>query len=393
MSDFNDDPRDVDERIAELSSRIDQLRKECRYQSAQRVARELGRTAKREGRVIPYLYAKFYLMNQSQSLLTPVEGQENAIEAIALLESEEQARAIQPDFPQEHYDHTVGWMSACSYDNLATATAMIDGYNSSGTHDCINEGIQVCRRTGKLKCIQCFREYAAGVYEAADDLDMALHYARTNARQVEPDRDNDRRWVGSNKEGSLLLLSGQLEAAEQAYKRAWELRGTYHSPNASALATELNLAVVKLLLGRGESPLATRADDSLAASLRETPRDDSKPDGRSTAADAIQSNAEGDGSPLASNSTASTLVAPPVGEDVTYDLDRSLYSALAAALRGDFDTAIKTLSDWDRRLSAAKILDRWFDVRLRLVAAHRAAGQIERAEALAGPLEVKAKKA
>jgi hypothetical protein len=44
-------------------------------------------------------------------------------------------------------------------------------------HGCISDGIQVCQRTGKLECVNCFREYAAEVYLAADDLPMALHQA------------------------------------------------------------------------------------------------------------------------------------------------------------------------------------------------------------------------
>ncbi|MCA9071683.1 MAG: hypothetical protein KDA84_22305, partial [Planctomycetaceae bacterium] len=169
---------DVEQHTSELIDRINELRDQCRYRSSSRISRELRRFAKTEKQIIPYLHANFYLMNDAQSLLDVETGIEVAVDTIAFLESEEKARKLQPDLPEDHYYHTVSWMSSCAYDNLATHTAEKEGYNSDGVHDCINDGIQVCRRTGKLECVTCFREYATDVYRAADDLDMALHYAR-----------------------------------------------------------------------------------------------------------------------------------------------------------------------------------------------------------------------
>src|SRR5262249_55584599 len=149
------------------------------------------------------------------SLLLPRVTRENAVELIALLEDEERARLIQADLPQAAYEAEQAWMTACAYENLAEATGMLEGYNSAGMHQCITDGVEVCRRTGKLACVGCFREYAAQVYTAADDLEMALHHARMIAANLgpSPDRGN-RRHLGARVEGWLMLLQGRLDAAE-----------------------------------------------------------------------------------------------------------------------------------------------------------------------------------
>src|SRR5262249_7849044 len=115
---------------------------------------------------------------------------------------------------------------ACAYDNLADGTGVLEGYNSEGMHGCITDGIQVCRRTGKLRCISCFREYAMDVYTAADDLAMALHHARSiSSQQGGWSNRGDRRWLGHKHEAWLLLLAGQVAAAEEALERALTLAG------------------------------------------------------------------------------------------------------------------------------------------------------------------------
>ena len=138
----------------EMYQRISSLTNQCQYRAASRVTREMRRLAKSEQRIGPYLHANFYLMNDAQSLLEVESGIEVAIETIALLESEEQARKIQPNFPEEEYYGIVAWMTACAYDNLGKHMAEREGYNSDGVHDCINDGINISDHRFFLHCLQ-----------------------------------------------------------------------------------------------------------------------------------------------------------------------------------------------------------------------------------------------
>ena len=51
-----------------------------------------------------------------------------------------------------------------------------------------------------------------------------------------------------------------------------------------------------------------------------------------------------------------------------------------SCLRGDHATAIQTLTTWDRRLTERQDLEHWFEVRLRLIAAYRLAGDENRGD-------------
>ena len=345
---------DVEQRIGELMDRIREMREQCRYRSSSRLSRELKRFAKVEKQIIPYLHANFYLMNDAQSLLDVETGLEAAVDSIAFLESEDKARKLQPELPEDHYYYTVNWMSSCAYDNLATHTAEKEGYNSEGVHDCINDGIQVCRRTGKLECVTCFREYATDVYRAADDIDMALHYARMIAGNAPPDSDSDRRWVGAKDTAELLLLSGQLTAAKQAGIEALKLAETYHSVLSAQMESAGFLGMVLELEGRPEE---------LPALLAECGVDPS--------------------------------AFPEILADEFPQLEllSAMQDAVALCCRGEYDAAISRLVDWDRKMLSQKCLSHWFEVRLRLIAVHRLAGLEDKAAALIRQLEPKAQAA
>jgi tetratricopeptide (TPR) repeat protein len=340
---------DVDAQLNELLRAVSDLRSKCLIRSAYRATLEAKRLAKAERRLLPYLMANFYVMNLSQDLFEHEAGREAAIENIALLESPDRARAFQGDYDEGRYDHTVHWMSACSYDNLATATGMLQGYNSTGMQACIADGIQVCRRTGKLECVACFREYATEVHRAADDLAMALHQATTNANAKPPaDGGNDRRFIGAYDRSRLLLLAGQLEAAHESAARSMGLSESYHTPlRARRMARNL-LRQAGHLAGNAEWVEA----------------------GTDPAADRT-----------------------PRGEDPMQDLRDDLAEALAEANRGEVPAAIARLATWDEQLSRSKCLHWWFETRLHLVALHRLAGKADRAAPLARPLEAKARQA
>jgi tetratricopeptide (TPR) repeat protein len=345
---------DLDARIRDLQQRIDDLRQANHYRTASRHSRELKRVAKDGERIIPYLLANFYLMNDAQSLIEPGAGAEAAIETISLLESEERARRLQPDFPEREYQHTVGWMSACAYDNLAKHVAERDGQNSRGMHDCINDGINVCRRTGKLECVTCFREYASDVYRAADDMEMSLHHARHVAAGRGGEPDHDRRWSGQSSLTSLHLLSGNLEAARESAILALSLAERFHNAVGARRRSLGHLETVLHLQGRYDDLPALMRDAGLEEDFQRL---------------------------------------PPAGENPSLELVFKFRDIVAACVRGDHAEAIRELGYWDRWLVRQNSLDSWFEVRLRLIAVHLLAGQRERIPLLADPLEEKARAA
>ncbi|MDR3637698.1 MAG: hypothetical protein P4L84_28080 [Isosphaeraceae bacterium] len=349
MSDDESTRDDPDTILNELSQAKYQAIERCQYRTACRLAYEIKRKAKAARRLYPYVWALHTLTNSASDLLDPEQGVEAAVELIAVLESEDRARQIQPDIDQAEYERIVSQVSSCAYDNLGRSTAQARGYNSEGLHGTIAEGIQVCRRTGKLECINCFREYATDVSLAADDLDMALHHARHVVAHGNVREGFDRRWSGANEEAGVLLLAGQLDAAEAATRRAAELAETYHNPLRARLSNALRLETIRLLKG---------------------------PQGAS----------EGPGENAGD-------VASCADEYPALYLHQELLEALRSSIQGDHAAAIRRLTPWDRRLAERDCLHQWFEARLRLIAAYRLAGETGRLEALAKPLEDKARAA
>ena len=360
MSETNDD--NIDDRLEELSAQIRELGERGHYRTMMRIAHEARRLARVEQRLMPYLTASFHVMNDSRHLLQPGVGREVAIELITLLESEDRARQFQPSLPEEDYDRTRSWLTACAYDNLAVHTAASNGYNSDGMHQCITDGIQVCRRTGKLECIACFREYATDVYIAADDLDMALHHARVGINNIDPG-PHDRRFVGAKDSARILLLSGQVQAAIEQLEQSWELTATYHSRYSGRLDAYTSAMEIFHLAGCPER-------------LEQFPR--------------LLSAEEGE---AYSGPEDAVLIEPPRDEFPGHTIDHDLAKSLVACCHQDFEAATALLQPWDVKLREQKCLSKWFEIRLRLIAIARLAGQQPRAEALAKPLREASQKA
>jgi tetratricopeptide (TPR) repeat protein len=340
---------DIDQRLADLEAKVTECTTNCSFRSAHHIAKELRRLAKSEQRVIPYLYAGFHLMTQSSDLLEPEQGRDVAIELIGLLESEDRARAIEPDLPEEEYSHTVHWMTACAYDNLAKATAVLQGFNSEGMHQCITDGIQVCRRTGKLECVRCFREYATDVYLASDDLDLAIQFARMGIAHANAS-SHDRRWVGAKDLANLLLLKGDLDGAAEAAEQAWNFGNVFHNPRSAMLQTHLVMRSIFSLLGDAER---IRAFDV-------TP----------------------DGQPF--------TPAISKGEYPYYEMKRDQVEAVEASCNGRMDDAIELVTRWDRILRDKRCLHYWLQNRLQLAALHRLAGNDQQVQAIIADLKKKA---
>lgn len=347
---------DVDVKLQELNQEVSDLSERCHYRTMLRVANEAKRLARVEQRLMPYMTASFHVMNDSRNVLHPTAGRDAAIELITLLESEDRARQFQPNLPEDEYERTKWWLTACSYDNLAVNTAESNGYNSDGMHQCITDGIQVCRRTGKLQCISCFREYATDVYIAADDLDMALHHARVGINNKDPG-PHDRRHVGAKDSMRILMMHGQLEPALEMLDLAWKLSEVYHSPYAGRLDTYLRAVELCYLAGCSE-----RLDQLPKLLSFEEGEEYEGPD------DAV-------------------LIEPPRDEFPAHFLDRDLAFSFVDSCRGEHDAAIALLQPWDVLLREQKCLPKWFEVRLRLIAIARLTGKMPRAQALAKPIK------
>lgn len=337
--------QDVDQRLEEMDNKETELNQKCYYRSAARVAREIRRVAKAEKRLLPYLGGTFTLMNHAADLLDPVVGREASVELIGLLESEDRARAIQPDLPEWEYEARVNWMSACGYDNLAKATASLHGYNSEGMHECIADGIQVCRRTGKTECITCFREYATDVYAAADDLEMSMHYARVGIAHENPG-PHDRRWAGAKDLAMMQIRSGQLSESIESIDRTWQLCETWHNPLHAKAVTQILVGEIAALLGE-----PGRWSDRL------------------------------------------TPIDLPEGEFPWYEFRCDQLKALNECCENDYHGAVSRLAKWDRQLMQKRCLANWFENRLRILATYRLAGDEKQFQRLADQLEEKANSA
>lgn len=358
----NGDSEDIEEKLQELNQQISDLSERCHYRTMLRVANEARRLARVEQQLMPYMTASFHVMNDSRNILQPTAGRDVAIELITLLESEDRARQFQSNLPEEEYERTKWWLTACAYDNLAVNTAESNGYNSDGMHQCITDGIQVCRRTGKMQCISCFREYATDVHIAGDDLEMALHHARVGINHKDPG-PHDRRHVGAKDSVRILMLNGQLEAALEMLDLAWKLSDVYHSPYAGKLDTHTRAVELFHLAGCPER-------------LEKLPR--------------VLSAEEGE---QYHGPDADVLIEPPRDEYPSYFLDRDLANAVVACCQGDYDAATALIQPWDVLLRDQKCLSKWFEVRLRLVAIARMTGKMSRAQALAKPLRDAAQQA
>jgi tetratricopeptide (TPR) repeat protein len=331
----------------ELRERAGESLEQCRFQSAYRLYGEMRRHCRDRGIAEGYIVGTFHQMDTAQNVLEFSVMRERAVELIALLEDDQRLLRVQGDFPREHFEYFVRTMSTCAYENLAEATGQLDGFNSDGLHACIADGLRVCRTTGKLRCVNCFREYACDVYLAADDAEIAGHQCRLVVDHTGPWTDRgDRRWLALGKLAWVNALSGRVDEALGMVDEALEL-------------TQAEGVTLKL-----ESRLRTMI-------LRDTIRITAGLD------------------PELDNDRAG-VEAPGADEYPTLDMARSWNRALLDAREGRHDAARAVLETWDKQLTQRGASHHWFENRLRLVALERLAGQADRARSLAQPLEKKA---
>lgn len=346
---MSDEDDVIEQQLEELDEKSEECFQTCQIRTAIRIAKEATRLAKSNSNVIHYMRGLFDQMRFGHGMLDPQATREVSVELVLLLEDEEQARRIQPNLDEGHYHWLCSWMSTCAYDNLAEATGTMSGCNSHGMHECINDGLQICRQTGKMECIKCFREYAADVYMAADDFDMVRHQCQTFLEYHPGGNDNkDRRWSGHQKLAKLQLLEGRVDSAIEDLKQAYELAG----------AEDVYLKL------RSKAIVALTLDEALI--LAGQPRFDW---------------------------TELNEKLPESGEWPFFEVHREMVEALALTVAEDYDAAIEKLTQLDRQMTELNCRKEWFEVRLRLIAAYLLKGDRPRAERLAKGLEASADEA
>lgn len=352
--DESQDVEELDKQLEQMLEKADQLIDECHFRSSAQLSAETARLARSNGRLLPYIYGRFHQMWKAQYLLDFATEKECAIELIAVVEDEDRARAIQPDFSVPHFEQAQHWMTACLYENLADSTGMANGYNSDGMHQCISDGLQVCRRTGKLQCIACFREYASDCYYSADDLLMARNQCEALvARETGWSDRGDRRYFAASKVARIHLLEGRVEKALESIQQALKLidiEGVHYKMHCRMRILSI-MDTIHILAG------LERINWS-AAHPRGLP------------------------------------VNPvPEGEWPELEMFIALNDALEACCEGEAEKAINILTEWDRRLDPGKSVHVWFELRLRLVAAMILADRRAQATRVAEQLKQHAEKA
>lgn len=350
---------DVENRFREIYEARERLSAICDKRGLEQLMREGRRLAKREKRLFDYLSFTYTLEENVTALVKGAFDRDLCVELIGLLEDEDKARAFGPNFDLDHYEYTRSWMLPLIYKSLADVTGEIEGYNSPGMHSCIAEGINVCRQLGNRDGIINFREFAFEVYQAADDLDMALHFAReTIALQT---LGRDRKVASADDAARALGLQGRLSEAVEQVLEGWDYCETFHNPYMA----KLNF----LPLLRETCAAAGRTDLLTQFPQVRWPHE-------------IAPGDEGD-----------YLVFAPRGTDPSIEATADRALAVEAACLGDYDKAIALVEPWAQLALQHQAVYPLLENRCRLMALYRLAGRMDELRAMAKSTETIAKKA
>lgn len=333
----------LDRRMQELWERQQELEERGFLRSSIRVAHELRRLAKTERRLIPYIRATLSITHCALSTFETELGMELATEMVALLESEDHARQFQPDFPDDEYQGVVFWLSTCAYHHLGSHAAIRYGFGSPRVRDVVREGNEVCRRTGKIACLECFRDYTVWVYLTLGDVQTALHFARSIENKLPILDQGDHRFEGARMHAFIHLLCGRLTEAADQGRRALELAKVYHTPLLAKLEAFTLLGSALFLSGRG-GELEERCAEV--------------------------------GEPL------DWSLFPPEDENPDLAWHKALFDAVVAVSADRPAEAAEILDRWDRRLAHWEAIPQWLETRTRLISVLRLMGRDGQADGL-----------
>lgn len=347
--DPGDEPNEIDAELEQMCEQAGKHVLNCRSLDCFEEFGVVRTRAENEGRALYFVNAIFMQMTQAGNLLQFRTVREYAIQLISLLQKPEEIYRVQPDFPEDLHEFLIFELSPCAYENLADAAGELEGYNSNGLQDSISGGIQVCRNIGKPGCIQCFREYAAEVYLAADDLELVRHQCQ-NVLDHDGHWQNrgNRRYLAMTTLGWLEALQGDFEGALEKYEQALKLTGEQGVNVKLAAQFEVLSHMDEVRLVLGLEPMIPNHEI-----YQQLPEPEQVP---------------------------------------RWQLKLDQLAALQAAIQGETDVADQILSGWDRKLSRLGALALWFENRLRLLALRRQCGG-HSLEGLAETLEEKATRA
>ncbi|HEX8912329.1 MAG TPA: hypothetical protein VF796_08205, partial [Humisphaera sp.] len=198
--------------VRRQAAAAERLRYAGHYVGAARAAAEAARLAKRHRLLMPYARALFTASNLGDYTLDHRAAYDANLELIALIESPAHRAGVQADYPADQFEAWADEWTVPCYHLLAETIGAMRGMNSPGLHACVADGVAVARRTGS-RYLSSFHELASRVHEAADDLDMALHFARRVSGPQRSSASALRRYVGAYCEASIHLVSGRLDEA------------------------------------------------------------------------------------------------------------------------------------------------------------------------------------
>ncbi|MDO5566934.1 MAG: hypothetical protein Q4G59_09785, partial [Planctomycetia bacterium] len=257
---------------------------------------------------------------------------------IAYLEDSDKAKKFQSDYDEDQYAYFVHEFLTGAYDNLAVHTAMQLGYNSPTVAGAVDDGIQVCRRTGNLEAIHGFREYATYVYQASGDYEMAEMYAKQNFGLLDSTKTEKRNFESLELLIALSMQQGKLQAALEYLDEIHPFVDIYHDPEYAR----------KTLLLRAERLFWLAGKENEFADY------------------------------LAAHGYKGMPTLPPREENGKVAWELTLTDAVKLARQNKFVEAANVLREFDQFLRARDVLNRWFDIRLARIACllmAQAAGQ------------------
>ena len=312
------------EQFAELLDKCHDLRDRRLCRSGLKMAMEAKRFAKTHRLLAPYLRACWGLLDCALYCFESEIGIDQAMEIIALTESEEKAKKFQNDFGTDQDQYTAAWTCLSGYSYLAMLTATQNGYNSQLVHGALDDGIHVCRRRGMVRDLDHFWVFAVYTSLAAGDYEMGEHYARL----VLSTRDSYD-YCGYDLLGEVYMLQGKLGAAFEVLRASAPMAKTFHN----LLEAEIRLAhqteLFCLISGR-------------EAELPELLNTFGFPNG--------------------------IPEIPSREENAYHHFDQTVNDALRHTLHGEYAEAESILVAEERFLLAQDNLNRWFSIRIQRIA-------------------------
>lgn len=357
---MSDDENELSIRLQQLEEAVGQANRQCHRRTAARLAREAMRLSKRSRKLTHYLwFCDTYVNSTDYPNVDFAEVTDVIIECIALLEDENKAKEFEPGIEEGLFEYNRWCYLPSLYHALASMTGQQEGDNSPGLHQCVQEGIAVCKYLGSSKeKLLMFREFVVDVLKSSDDLEMALHKAR---ECFSVNTESSRKVASADDIASILALQGNLRESCDMIVEGFGHCQQFHNPY---------LAMLNFVpMAREIACMAGRADilEMLPAQI---------------------------GAKESSQLPEETVLRTPDHEEnFFFEYMRQKCQAIELACNGKLNDSVAIVEYWDKFFYEKKSLRRWFHMRCRLIALERLKGNMERVRALAKPAEVLAKRA